>query len=126
MIIAIGSTNTVKVQAVEELIKDYPQLSSARIYSFSVSSDISEQPLSLDEIILGAKNRARNAYERCEGCHYSFGIESGLFQANGTQTGFLEACICCIHDGSNNYIGLSCGFEIPPPIHICKVITRVS
>lgn len=116
MIIAVGTTNIIKIQAVEEVIRNYPQLAKANVYSFSVPSEIAEQPLSLEEIITGAKNRAKNAYVACDLCDYSFGIESGLFEANGTQTGFLEACICCIYDGDNYHIGLSCGFEIPPPI----------
>lgn len=116
MIIAIGTTNSIKIQAVEEVLKNYPQLSSAIVRPFSVPSEISEQPLSLAEIITGARNRAKNAYVACGSCHYSFGIESGLFEANGTETGFLEASICCIYDGANYCTGLSCGFEVPPNI----------
>jgi inosine/xanthosine triphosphatase len=115
-LIAVGTANIVKIQAVEEIIKDYPQLAKAKVHSFSVPSEISEQPLSLEETITGAKNRAKNAFAACSSCKYSFGIESGLFEANGTQTGFLEACICCIYDGVNYSIGMSCGFEIPKPI----------
>jgi inosine/xanthosine triphosphatase len=113
LIIAVGTTNVIKVQAVEEVIKNYPQLSAAKINPISVSSEISEQPLSLEEIIQGAKNRAKNAFLACRNCHYGFGIESGLFEAKGTQTGYLEACICCIFDGVHYYTGLSCGFEVP-------------
>lgn len=116
MIIAIGTTNPVKIQAVEETIQDYPILAHSKIHSFSVSSDVSDQPLSIEETIQGAKNRARKAFEVCPSCRYSFGIESGLFEANGTQTGFLESTICCIYDGINYHIGLSCGFEVPPQI----------
>jgi len=116
MIIAIGTTNVIKVQAVEEVLQNYPTLAHATLKSVSVPSEISEQPLSLEEIIKGAKNRAKNAYEACSPCDYSFGIESGLFEAVGAQTGFLEACICCIYTGSDYHLGLSCGFEIPPQI----------
>lgn len=116
MNIAIGTTNAIKIQAVEEVIKDYFQFVSAKIRTFSVPSGISEQPLSLEEIIAGAKNRARNAFAECHDCKYSFGIESGLFEACGTQSGYLEACICCIYDGAEDHIGLSCGFELPSHI----------
>jgi inosine/xanthosine triphosphatase len=119
MLIAVGSTNNVKVQAVEEVIKNYPVFAAAKLSSHAVSSEISEQPMSLEETILGAKNRAKNAYKACEGCVYAFGIESGLFQAPGTKTGYFEGTICCIFDGSNHFIGLSCGFEIPPHILDC-------
>lgn len=116
MIIAVGSTNSVKVQAVEELLKEYPTLAAAEVISIAVPSEVADQPLSLEEIIRGAKNRAKNAFVACGTCDYSFGIESGLFEAAGSQTGFLEACICCIFTGADYYIGLSCGFEVPPKI----------
>lgn len=116
MNISIGTANQIKIQAIEEVLQNYPQLAHAVVHSFDVPSEIEEQPLSLEETIRGAKNRAKNAYEACKACTYSFGIESGLFEAAGTQTGFLEACICCIFDGVNHFIGLSCGFEVPSPI----------
>lgn len=116
MILAVGSKNLVKIQALEELIPNYPELAGSTILSFNVSSEVSDQPMSIEEIIAGAKNRARNAYKNCSNCTYSFGIESGIFQAKGTNTGFLETCICAIYDGTNYYIGHSCGFEIPAKI----------
>lgn len=116
MIIAVGSKNIVKIQAVEEVIKDYPNFSQAQIVSFDVLSQVKDQPLSFEEIIQGAKNRAKNAFIECTKCAYSFGIESGLMKAPGTQTGYLETNICCIFDGTTSYIGLSCGFEVPPKI----------
>lgn len=116
MSIAIGTTNVVKIQAIEEVIQDYPLFANMSITGVSVPSGISEQPLSLEEMIAGAKNRAKNAFAAAAGSTYSFGIESGLFEAAGTQTGFLEATICCIHNGADDYIGLSCGFEVPPKI----------
>jgi len=116
MILSIGSTNSVKIQALEELISKYPELENAKVVSCSVASEVSEQPLSLEEIIKGAKNRARNAFMHCPTATYSFGIESGLFQAIGTATGFLEACVCVIYDGSQYIVGLSCGFEVPSAI----------
>ena len=114
MKIAIGSTNIVKVQAVEETLQDYPLFAEANYFPFSVSSDVSEQPLTLEEIVTGAKNRARKAFALCSSCDYAFGLESGLFQATGTMTGYFEACVCCIYDGKNDHCGLSCGFELPP------------
>ena len=114
--IAIGSINPVKIQAVEEVVKEYPALTGYSIKTFSVPSGVSDQPLSLDEIIAGAKNRAKSAFDACPGCSYSFGIESGLFPASGVQTGFLEASICCVYDGTQSFIGMSCGFEVPQQI----------
>jgi inosine/xanthosine triphosphatase len=116
MTLAIGSTNRVKIEALEEVLKEYPDLAGATVISCVVPSEISEQPLSLEEIIRGAKNRAKNAFTASSGATYAFGIESGLFPAPGTQSGYLEASICAIYDGSCHYIGLSCGFEVPEQI----------
>lgn len=117
MLIVVGSINNIKVQAVEEVLKHYPDFADAKIKSLAVPSGISEQPMSLEETIQGAKNRAQNAFlTNGKNYSYGFGIESGLFQAPGTKTGYLEGSICAIFDGKNHYIGLSCGFEVPPHI----------
>lgn len=115
MIIAVGSVNKVKVDAVKELIIDYPSLANSEVIACSVPSEISEQPLSLSEIILGAKNRAKNAFHKMI-CQYGIGLESGLFEAPGSQTGYLEACVCSIYNGNIHFLGISSGFEIPPTI----------
>lgn len=116
MIISIGSTNKVKIDALTETLKDYPLLSEAKIISHSVSSNVADQPTSLEETIRGAKNRAKNAFEVSKDSRYAFGIESGLIHAPGTQTGYIETSICCIYDGKSSHIGMSCGFEVPPSI----------
>lgn len=116
MHIAVGSTNKVKIDAVQETLKQYPLFDDANIHSYSVSSEVSDQPLTLEETIRGAQNRAKNAFDAAEDVKYSFGLESGLISAPGTQTGYLETSLCCIFDGKNYHMGMSCGFEVPPAI----------
>lgn len=116
LIIAVGSTTPPKVEAVKEIAKDYPILAQAQVVPIAVKSGVTDQPLSLEETILGAKNRALGAFQKCEGCHLSFGIESGLMQAPGTQTGYFNISVCSIYDGKNHHIGLSTGFEVPASI----------
>ncbi len=122
MLIAVGTTNRAKVEAVQELILDYPNLASAEIVSVPVSSEISDQPLTLAETIQGAKNRARNAFTECGNCQYGIGIESGLIEAPGTQTGYMNISACCIYDGTDSFIGLSTAFEIPP--HVLEYVLK--
>lgn len=116
MIIVVGSTNAAKVLAVKEVILDSPTLNQAEVISIHTSSDVSSQPLTLQETIQGAKNRAKNAFNQPLSCSYSIGIESGLMEAAETSTGFLHVSVCCIYDGQNSFIGLSTGFELPPQI----------
>lgn len=89
MVIAVGSTNEAKVLAVKEVLLDSAHFSTVKVIECSVGSDVSDQPISLQETIQGAKNRARNAFEKCD-CKYSFGIESGLMEAAETFSGYLH------------------------------------
>jgi len=116
MIINVASQNQVKVDAVKELIKAYDFISQAEVRGLEVSSEVSEQPKSLEETISGAINRARAVFSRCS---YSFGIEGGLMQVPQTKTGNMNICACAIYDGENYHLGLSCAFEFPP------VVTRM-
>ncbi len=116
MVIAVGSTNPVKVQAVTEVAQSYSNLAGAEILAYEVSSEVASEPLSLAETIQGAKSRAKNAFVASGSCQYSFGIESGLLEAPGTQSGYLETTVCCVYDGLHYYTGLSLGVEIPPQL----------
>ena len=114
MLLAIGTTNGAKIAALKEIILDYPLLSQGEVHSYDVDSGVADQPLSLKEMIQGAKTRAECAFLACSGCKYSFGIESGIFEAIGTGMGYLESSICAVYDGRRFAIGLSSGFEVPP------------
>ncbi len=108
--IKVASLNPVKIAAVEQICKEYAFLSSAKICSEEISSLVRNQPLSLEETLQGAMNRAKNGFNSCD---LSFGIESGLFQVPYTKTGYMNICACVIYDGSNFYVGLSSAFECP-------------
>jgi inosine/xanthosine triphosphatase len=110
MKIALGSKNPVKIEALREIIKDYPCLKNAEIFFNGVSSQVSEQPKSLEETVKGAINRAKEVFKDCD---FSFGIESGLMAVPGTKTGFMDVCVCSICDGKEFYLGLSSAWETP-------------
>ncbi len=110
MKINVGSQNNVKVSAVREAIRDYDFLSNTDVSGLNVSSEISEQPKSVDETIRGAINRSRNAFQNC---NFSFGLEDGLMRVPNTKTNYMNVCACAIYDGQNYHIGLSSAFEYP-------------
>jgi len=110
MKINVASTNQVKVDAVKDLVSEYEFLSGAEINSENVSSEISDQPKTLDETIQGAMNRARNAFKNCD---LSFGIEAGLAKIPNTKSGYMNITVCAIYDGKEYHLGLSSGFEFP-------------
>ena len=108
MKICVGSTNQVKIEAVREALSEYGL--DAEIISVKASSDVSEQPKSLDETIKGAMNRAKNAFSNCT---YSIGLESGLVPIPHTKTGYMDICACAIYDGKEFHLGMSSAFEYP-------------
>ena len=110
MKIIVGSKNKAKVEAVAEILKEYPHLAGADVEGMDVKSDVSDQPKSLDESVRGAVNRARSAFKDCD---YSVGIESGLMKVPETKTGYMDVCVCAIYDGKEFHLGLSSAWEHP-------------
>jgi|GEM_PF-253778 len=111
--IIVGSKNEVKVSSVREVIADYPCLAIAEVEGVAVSSAVSEQPLSLEETIQGAKNRAEKAFQLHS---ISVGLEGGLMEIPATDREFMHVSICSIFDGKHHHLGMSCGFRIPKKV----------
>ena len=120
MLINVGTQNPSKLQGVKEAIALVPQLKDAEIKAIEVDSGVHHQPKSFEEIVKGAKTRAKNAYKDCD---LSIGLESGIAQIPGTITGWMDFSCCAIFDGKRYFLGLSQAFEFPPAA-IKKVTTE--
>jgi len=112
MHIIVGTKNSGKIAAVQKGINEYPILSGALLDSCDVDSGVPAQPIGLEMIISGAKNRAFWAYQTGEHV-LSFGIESGIFPVPHTKSGYMDTSCCVIYDGNNYHIGFSSCFEYP-------------
>jgi inosine/xanthosine triphosphatase len=112
-IIAVGSTNPVKLDAVREGFTASGRFGTVEISARNVASSVREQPLSLDETLRGAIARARSAFAECD---LSVGIEDGLFEVPYTQSGYMNACACVIFDGKREHVGLASAFEYPAEV----------
>lgn len=110
MKIVVGSQNEVKVNAVKELLCEYPHLCDAEVTAVDVPSGVDEQPKSLEETVRGAMGRAKAARGEAE---YGLGIESGLMEVPYTKSGYMDVCVCAIYDGSDYHLGLSSAWEAP-------------
>lgn len=135
MLISIGSRSIPKISAITRGFSRYPELWQDDeeieyiIMPKEVRKDenigqekdnfsqVSCNPLSLEETIEGAKNRARKAYEyaieKKEICDFGVGIEAGMYKVEAVDTGYMDSSICAIYDGNNYYIGFSPSFEYP-------------
>src|SRR3989338_2905144 len=109
MIIAVGSKNPIKVSAVRETLLLYPQFRNAKIVARYIPSGVSDQPLTLEEILKGATTRANLASPSAD---YSLGIESGLIKYPGTER-YFDITVCALISGADVYYGQSCAFEVP-------------
>jgi len=110
MNINIGSTNPTKIEAIRNLITDHELFKGAKVRGVKVEIEEFGHPKSLNETITGAKQRAEKAFSDGD---YGIGLESGLFEAPGTKSGYFETTACSIFDGKNHYIGLGPSFEWP-------------
>ena len=77
-VIAVASGNPVKVAAAAEAFRRMFPDQTVSIRSLSVPSDVAEQPLSDEETLLGARNRARHAQAACPEADFWVGIEGGV------------------------------------------------
>jgi inosine/xanthosine triphosphatase len=76
--IVVASKNPVKISAaLEGFSRMFPN-SAYTAHGVSVASGVSDQPLSNDETLLGAKNRVQNARSLEPDADYWIGIEGGI------------------------------------------------
>lgn len=115
MKIAIGTKNQIKIDALAEIVLEYPFLRDVQIMGINVASGVDDQPKNLSVTISGAKNRARGAFAaaRLLSGDLGVGIEDGLIEIPAAKTGFMNVGIAAIYDGEKFYLGMSSGFEYP-------------
>lgn len=91
-----------KIDAVQQEFLSYEEFSDALFEGTNTESLVASQPMSLDETIQGAKNRARAAF--LEG-DLGVGIESGLMYSKEIPTNYYNTVQCAMYDGKEFFIG---------------------
>lgn len=81
MEVVIGSTNQAKIAAVTAVFES--AFNSVSILSVAAESGISEQPMTDDESIQGAINRADDAMRQRPGADYAVGLEGNVAMIAG-------------------------------------------
>ena len=78
----VASTNPVKIEAAQiGFAKMFPN-ESFDVQGISAPSEVSEQPMSSDETLIGATNRAHNVSKLAPEADYWIGIEGGIEDVN--------------------------------------------
>ena len=111
--VRVGSLNAPKIEAVRSALAAYAP--EARVEGVSVESGVPEQPVGWEEIVAGARNRARAAHE-AGACDLAVGIEDGLVELSlgGAPREVLNVGCAFVTDGDRESIGLSSAFAYPP------------
>jgi len=80
MLFAVGTTNQAKLAAVEGVIAKLfeAENKSLEIKGVTVSSGVGDQPISAEETMLGAQNRAKAALAAVPTADFGIGLEGGL------------------------------------------------
>lgn len=76
--IAVGSKKQFKIETAVAVVAEHLRLKSYHSFGVSVDSGVSDQPASITEARLGARNRAEAALLQNEGTNFGVGIEGGI------------------------------------------------
>ena len=106
-LVAVGSTNPVKVNAVRRAFRIY---CTADVRGVEAESGVPPQPLGFNEVVEGAFNRACNA-RRLLDADYGVGVEAGLVDT-GVERVELQVAVIVDRRGWVS-IGFSQGFPLP-------------
>ena len=110
MKINVGSTNPAKLRAVEQTC-EILGFKVETIQGFSVDSQVSDQPMSDEETLLGATNRAKAALSQTPDADYGIGLEGGI-QKVGDR--YFEAGWMAVVDKQGKMgFGSSARYELP-------------
>lgn len=120
LVVAVGSTNPVKVRAVEAVLERVvasellPGLKAFLVRGLNVPSGVSEQPIGEEETRRGALSRAEAVLEAWPLAAWGVGIEGGVVrQENG-----LHTCAWCVllDRSGNTSAGGGLYMPLPPAI----------
>lgn len=120
--IAVGSTRRPKLNAVSEALLAFGPLlggeTAVTTCGYDVDSGVNHTPLSRDELMRGARQRAEAVAEfvasKGESARFFVGLEGGLdvVPENGRQRVFLESW-AYVSDGRRGHFGCSGSVEVP-------------
>ncbi len=113
--VAVGTSNPSKVEGVRRAFEKF--FKDVQVVSVPVETGVRAQPLTFDEALLGAKNRALNALKKVVDADFGVGVEAGMFQLPYTPfmcEKFVDfQCVVIVAKDGFTSVGFTVGFEIP-------------
>ncbi|MCK3685899.1 inosine/xanthosine triphosphatase [Maribellus sp. YY47] len=111
MKIIVASKNPVKINATLEGFGDF--FDEVSVEGVSVESGVSDQPMSDEETLAGARNRVANAQKLFPGADFWIGVEGGLQRE---AEGLVAFAWIVITDGSQKGESRTTSFMLPPKV----------
>jgi len=129
MIIGIGTQNKAKLKACDSAFKkletQFPNIFSntKQITALAVESTVPEMPLSLNDLLKGARNRAFFVFnhfkDQSQKIDISIGMEGGVFSTSTFNENDAQAILqnwVYVFDGKHGSFGCSAGLALPDKI----------
>jgi inosine/xanthosine triphosphatase len=120
LLVAVGSTNPIKIEPVRSVLaRAFP---AARVLSLDAPSSVPAQPLGLEQVRLGAQNRAANALhsllaqrdQPAESLVWGVGLESGV-EFEG-EVAWLSGAAAILAGNGRASLGWSPRLALPPSV----------
>ncbi|ATU05133.1 hypothetical protein BKN14_01600 [Candidatus Gracilibacteria bacterium HOT-871] len=117
MKIVIGTQSAPKVEAIKEAIFKIPYFEGKdiEIIDIKVSSGISDMPTSIEENMIGAKNRALNSKKEISDADFYIGMEGGTSFFG--EKSYLFGVVYILDNAGNGHFGFSNMMEVPEYFH---------
>jgi inosine/xanthosine triphosphatase len=109
-LVRAGSTNPPKLEGIRAALAAFTP--GVRVLGVDVPSGVPEQPVGFEEIVEGARGRAREA-ARSGACELAVGYEDGLVEVPVHGGGFFNVGCAAVRRGDATWIGFSSGFAYP-------------
>lgn len=110
-VVAVGSTNPVKIEAVRMAFERLWPDQIWEIRAIPIASGVTSQPMSDWESIIGARNRAKGALTEGEAT-YGVGLEGGLQQIG--EWWFDSGWVVVLNRNGQEGIGSTAKLAVPP------------
>lgn len=118
--VIIASQNPVKIDATKEAFEITFPNPPFEFVGISANSEVSDQPMTSEETLLGARNRIKNAKFAVPDADYYVGLEGGLEMIEGK----LESCAWMVVSDNTGREGKGRTASIPLPTEVNRLIVE--
>ncbi len=113
---AIGTTNKSKSAAIEHVLATSPYTSGATFSNHRVESGVPDMPTTLEELRMGAKNRAIHTRREKPDADYFVGMEGGVYRDSEWEEYWLLWVVYIEDREGKWYYGYSCHLRVPDAV----------